>query len=118
MRAKLAEGRGLTYYRARMISARRVSGILLLLIALAPLHAQQPLYLVTDLGTLGGSVSAGNAINQSGQVTGAATVEEDHQQVAFVSGVDGAPPLIDVGTLGGVESFGQSITATGQVAGS
>src|SRR4051812_31750466 len=97
----------LNYYRLRMNSTRRFSSVLLLLIALAPLHAQQRLYFVTDLGTLGGTASAGNALNQSGQVTGAATLDDDNQQMAFLSGADGAAPLINIGALGGSESFGQ-----------
>lgn len=100
-----------------MISAGRVCGAFSLLLALASLRAQ-PLYVVHDLGTLGGTSSAGNALNDSGQVTGAANLEDDTAQMAFVSGFDGAPPLMNVGTLGGSESFGQSITVYGQVAGS
>src|SRR3954453_23133447 len=100
-----------------MIPAGRVCGVLSLLIALAPLHAQ-PLYVVRDLGTLGGTSSAGNALNQSGQVTGAANLEDDTAQMAFLSASDGAPPLVNIGTLGGSESFGQSVSISGRVAGS
>src|SRR3954463_14953921 len=68
----------------------------------------------TNLGTLGGTLSAGHAINASGQVTGGATLAGDTIVHAFrYSG----GTMQDLGTLGGTSSDGFSINASGQVAG-
>jgi probable HAF family extracellular repeat protein len=61
-----------------------------------------------DLGTLGSSQSYGEAINDSGQVTGFAGSH------AFLW--DGTR-LQDLGTLGGDASVGNAISASGQVTG-
>jgi len=64
------------------------------------LAAQQ--YSLTDLGTLGGSVSQANGISNTGSVTGFSTPPGDTVLHAFLSrnGV-----LADLGTLGGPTSF-------------
>ena len=66
-----------------------------------------------DLGTLGGSLSVGDAINAAGQITGAADTSNGEQH-AFLW--DGAT-MQDLGTLGGRFSAGNAINASGQITG-
>ena len=73
-----------------------------------------PTYLLTDLGTLGGTGSYGGAINDSGQVTGYANTSGDAAIHAFVT-INGV--MRDLGTLGGTHSEGTAINASGQVTG-
>jgi probable HAF family extracellular repeat protein len=70
---------------------------------------------MTDLGTLGGSYSAGYSINDSGQVTGNATTSGSAIGRAFLysNGV-----MTDLGTLGGLGSIGRSVNSNGQATGS
>jgi probable HAF family extracellular repeat protein len=68
----------------------------------------------TDLGTLGGTVSEGLAINSSGVIAGDGYVA-DFDFHAFVTGGDG---LLDLGTLGGTYTSPVAINDAGQVAGS
>jgi probable HAF family extracellular repeat protein len=75
-------------------------------------NAQQ--YSLIDLGTLGGSYSAGEAINAGGEVTGWADLAGNAQYHAFVYR-NGS--MRDLGTLGGAYSQGQGINAGGQVTG-
>jgi probable HAF family extracellular repeat protein len=71
-----------------------------------------------DLGTFGGSISSGSAINASGQVAGFASLNDlpypFAAQHAFLysNGV-----LTDLGTLSGTNSRGIGINAGGQVTG-
>ncbi|MFL6530351.1 MAG: hypothetical protein ACJ8KX_07760 [Chthoniobacterales bacterium] len=90
---------------------------LVLFACLEPARADL-VYSVLDLGTLGGTTSAGNALNQDGRVTGAGYTVDDAAQVAFISGANGAAPLQNLGTLGGTDSFGQAIDQFARVAGS
>lgn len=72
----------------------------------------------TDLGTLGGTYSAGLAINSNGEVTGSATTAQDAQQHAFVAQSTQSPPVMtDLKTLGGTFSEGYSINLAGDVVG-
>jgi probable HAF family extracellular repeat protein len=80
-----------------------------------PVRAQT-LYTVKDLGTLGGSNSFGQAVNNSGQVAGSSGIAGDQFEHAFLSGPGGGP-LQDLGTLGGSNSVGYAVNASGQVAG-
>ena len=68
-----------------------------------------------DIGTLGGTQSAGYGINDSGRVTGYSYTSGDAGQHAFL--YDGA--MHDIGTLGGkyIVSEGYGINASGQVVG-
>jgi probable HAF family extracellular repeat protein len=66
-----------------------------------------------DLGTLGGTYSEGNGINDSGQVTGYSRITGDVAIHAFL--YDGT--MHDLGTLGGTGSNGSDINASGQVTG-
>ena len=70
-------------------------------------------YVVTDLGTLGGAVSIGRAINAAGQVTGAARTTGDTAEHAFMFNGAG---LTDLGSLGG-NSVGAAINTAGEVTG-
>src|SRR4051794_25347610 len=82
-----------------------------------PFSWAQFTYSVSDLGTTGGTISAGNAVDQYGRVAGASYITDDAAQNAFISGADGAKPLRNLGTLGGSSSFGQGINSSGMVAG-
>lgn len=72
-----------------------------------------------DVGTLGGSYSFGNAINDSGQVTGSSDIVNSmgySRERAYVTNSSGQ--LTDLGTLGdGYFSRGNDINASGQVTG-
>jgi probable HAF family extracellular repeat protein len=71
-------------------------------------------YTITDLGTLGGTTSMANAINNSGQIAGTSTTAGDVASHAFrYSGGS----LQDLGTLGGSNSYGNAINNEGVVAG-
>src|SRR5258708_3564379 len=68
---------------------------------------------VADLGTLGGSISEGIAINASGQVAGDGFVTGSQ----FHAFTDPSGPLVDLGTLGGYYSSPSAINNAGQIAG-
>jgi probable HAF family extracellular repeat protein len=71
-------------------------------------------YSVTDLGTLGGTVSYAYGINANSQVAGYAATVGNAGSDAFLysSGV-----MTDLGTLGGSSSNGNGINDSGQVVG-
>ena len=85
--------------------------------------ATDPKYRITDIGTLGGHFTGGNAMNKSGQITGYSGISGDVLSHAFIWRNDGTP-MLDLGTLGLVlgsssrGSWGQAINSSGQVAGS
>jgi probable HAF family extracellular repeat protein len=82
--------------------------------------ATPPAYIVTDLGTIGGTESRGLGISASGQVAGFSSTTGVYQH-AFLwtpttpNGVSGA--MQDLGTLGGNASYGSGINDSGQVTG-
>ncbi len=69
---------------------------------------------IVSLGTLGGTQSVANAINNAGQVAGWSSLPGDQQFRAFVSGPGG---LTALGTLGGFSSIAYGINDAGRVAG-
>jgi probable HAF family extracellular repeat protein len=69
---------------------------------------------MSSIGTLGGSYSFANAVNNSGQITGSSTTFSG-TTAAFLY-QNGT--MINLGTLGGNQSIGYAINAQGQVAGS
>ena len=68
---------------------------------------------MTDLGTLGGTYSIANAINDRGQVVGNATTTEGAVHAFLYSG----SKMTDLGTLGGTNSYAGGINNSGQVVG-
>ncbi len=96
----------------RQIGFRKVITVGLALLAAASAAAQS--YRLTDLGTLGGSVSVAYGINSSGQITGYAYTQGDVAEHAYrYSG----STMQDLGTLGGVSSGGNAINDSGVVTG-
>lgn len=73
-------------------------------------------YTAVDLGTLGGTRTVGNDLNDSGQVTGESTLAGDNLRHAFITGRNGHG-MTDLGTLRGGRSIGTGINNVGQVAG-
>jgi probable HAF family extracellular repeat protein len=70
-------------------------------------------YAITDLGTLGGSRSAANSINQNGQVVGWSDTTTSTDAFLWQDG-----KMTDLGTLGGSGSIAYGVNALGQVVGS
>jgi probable HAF family extracellular repeat protein len=71
-------------------------------------------YSLTDLGTLGGGVSVGEAINNNGQVTGITKTADGTATAFLYSG----GKMTDLGIVaGGTFSEGSAINAAGVVAG-
>jgi probable HAF family extracellular repeat protein len=66
-----------------------------------------------DLGTSGGDRSAGNGVNDQGQITGYADSLSARHAFLYADG-----QMQDLGTLGGIESVGYGINNQGQVTGS
>src|SRR5947207_2470192 len=100
------------------MNSPRLLPISVMLICMRFQAVAQPRYTVHDLGTLGGSSSMANGINNSGQVTGSSltSAANDH---AFRTVANSAinPLTDDLGTLGGSFSFGLAINDFGEVAG-
>jgi probable HAF family extracellular repeat protein len=77
---------------------------------------QQPSrYVVTDLGTLGGTFAAANAVNNRGWVVGFSTLQGDLVGRAFLSRNGG---MTNLGTLGGPNSSAAFLNERGEVTGS
>ena len=96
----------------------RVVALSILMGNFASLRAQaqtEPAYTIIDLGTLGGTRSYAQGMNDSGQVTGYASLAGDAASHAFR--YDPQTGMRDLGTLGGTNSKGFAINANGQVAG-
>ena len=94
---------------------------LLMLVTLAalPITAMaQVKYVLTDLGTLGGTSSSTNGINSLGQVTGGASTSAGETHAYRTAPNQGIALSDDFGTLGGTFSVGNAINDAGQIAGS
>lgn len=71
-----------------------------------------------DLGTLGGPISRGRDINNSGQVAGDSQTASGDFHAFLYTGAPGAGgQMIDLGTLGGTESWGAGINDAGHIVG-
>ncbi len=70
---------------------------------------------LVDLGTLGGTHSFGEGINNSGHVTGGSYTNGDAEIRAFLHN---GTTMLDLGTLGGTYSSGNGVNASGHVTGS
>lgn len=73
-----------------------------------------PTYTITDLGTLGGTISSGDGINTSGEVTGYSATSGNAAIHAFL--YDGST-MNDLGTLGGNSAAGYATNTSGEVTG-
>jgi probable HAF family extracellular repeat protein len=74
-----------------------------------------PSYSITDLGTLGGTISEADAINSTGQVAGGATVDASGHDHAFLYS---GGHMTDLGTLpGDIVSGATALNSSGQVVG-
>ena len=71
---------------------------------------------MTDLGTIGGGwYSSARAVNESGQVVGAAIATMDYSTHAFSWTKAGG--MIDLGSIGGVDGYATAVNNAGQVVG-
>jgi len=78
------------------------------------IQANAQTYTFTDLGTLGGTNSYANAINNAGQVVGWSYLTGDNEYRATLWN---GTTATDLGTLGGGGSMANAINSSGQVAG-
>jgi probable HAF family extracellular repeat protein len=85
------------------------------LVAQEQARKELPSYIVTDLGTLGGTFGAANAVNNRGSVVGFATLPGDAEGHAFLwsKGIKS-----NLGTLGGPNSSAAFLNERGEVTGS
>src|SRR4051812_28306597 len=77
------------------------------------LAADAPRYVITDVGTFGGSFSGGGSVNNRGEVTGISLTPGDAARGFLWR--DGH--LRDVGTLGGPQAAAGDINDSGQFSG-
>jgi probable HAF family extracellular repeat protein len=115
--ARNSEGGPAMHVAVRVISTAlkglRVVGLLVAVASLPSNALALPTYIVTDLGTLGGTVSQAWGINARGQVVGGAYTAGNVALHAILS--DGTPGgIIDLGTLGGDFGRAWAINAGGQ----
>jgi probable HAF family extracellular repeat protein len=96
----------------------RLCAPLAALMSLSAASAAAALPTIDNLGTLGGTSSAGADINNSGQVTGRSNTASGASHAFLYNGTPGSGGVMhDLGTLGGTWSFGQALNNSGQVAG-
>jgi probable HAF family extracellular repeat protein len=94
-------------YLARLV-------MLLVVGAVSPVASAASLYMIADLGTLGGTNSYGRGINANGEVTGDSAVSGNAGSHAFLYN---GSRMVDLGTIGGAGSAGMAINARGEVTG-
>ncbi|HEV2294722.1 MAG TPA: PEP-CTERM sorting domain-containing protein [Tepidisphaeraceae bacterium] len=93
------------------------AGLTFAIVAIGTLQAMAAPPAIYNLGTLGGDHSTGNAINNSGQVTGSArTPGGVANAFLYTPAPGGGGAMVNLGTLGG-GSIGYAINDAGQVAG-
>jgi probable HAF family extracellular repeat protein len=99
--------------RVRLFPALFVA-VALAIAGSAPLLWAAPMYTITDVGTLGGSFSIANNINDADQIVGDSQPAGSDFSHAFLysNGV-----MTDLGTLGGSQSYAYGINDSGQVVG-
>jgi probable HAF family extracellular repeat protein len=91
----------------------------LAIVGLAVPLSAQPKYVVSDLGTLGGSFSVAEGINNAGQVVGQSQTTGNASQRGFRTAPNAPinPATDDIGSLGGTDSDARGINNSGQVVG-
>lgn len=108
-------------FAGRWRCRRRSRGLALLSALGIAMTAEAASYVVTDLGTFGGTNTLGWALNSSGQATGYSAGVDDELVNSFLwnpAAANGASGMIhDLGGLGGQFSWGIGINASGQVSG-
>jgi uncharacterized repeat protein (TIGR01451 family) len=87
-----------------------------LTLCLVSVGSAQSTYTITDLGTLGGSLSSGLGINSSGQVVGYSNTAGDTAHHAFLISSP-YTSMTDLGTLNASYSLASGINTSGQVVG-
>src|SRR5437867_706766 len=92
----------------------RAAALVLVGVAFEIVGLATPVYQITDLGSLGGSVTVGSAINNLGQITGYSFTASGAQRGFIYTPGAG---MTDLGTLAGKLSAGRSINNLGQVTG-
>jgi probable HAF family extracellular repeat protein len=98
------------------MKALRLSIIFLVLLTLSPAlsSAAPPSFTAVDLGTLGGTMSAAEAVSDSGQVLGwSATADGDQHAFSWTRQTS----MVDLGTLGVHGSIARAVNARGEVVG-
>ena len=70
---------------------------------------------MVDLGTLGGTYSPAQGVNQTGQVVGCAYTTGNAAQLAFRWTSGGG--MVSLGTLGGTHSYGSDVNDAGLAVG-
>jgi probable HAF family extracellular repeat protein len=82
-------------------------------LSVSSVHGVSPQYTITDLGSLGGTITDAQGINSSGQVTGQSfTAGNSASRAYFYDGT-----IHNLGTLGGNSSYGGDINDNGMIAG-
>ena len=90
----------------------------------SPYYGTRPFFwsggVMTDLGTLGGTLSHAYGINSAGQIAGdssTGTLDAYGRSISHAFLYSGGA-MTDIGTLGGSVSIGKGINASGQITGS
>jgi probable HAF family extracellular repeat protein len=95
----------------RFAAARGLATLSVLLVSSMIVRGQT--YTITDLGTLGGTLSAAEAINTTGKITGYSTPAVGSARAFLWTGGG----MTTLGTNGGRWSYGTDINSSGQIVG-
>ncbi len=105
-------------HRVSSILARSVILSLAAFAGCSAVEGQTFPYTIHDLGTFPGAGYAyGNALNNKAQVAGASNIPNTGSDAAFLSGPNGASPLLNLVDLGGGISNGNAVNDSGVVTG-